>query len=101
MYSLSIMYLRIIFALFSSKKENIFIKNIIGVLKTNINPDFNDRIDVKKARENFYDIFYMDGDVNEFIELKMIIEKTKNNNTKNLKKMLLESKSMNAQTILN
>jgi serine/threonine protein kinase len=101
LYSLSIMYLRIIFALFSSKKENIFIKNIIGVLKTNINPDFNDRIDVKKARENFYDIFYMDGDVNEFIELKMIIEKTKNNNTKNLKKMLLESKSMNAQTILN
>jgi serine/threonine protein kinase len=101
LYSLSIMYLRIIFALFSSKKENIFIKNIIGVLKTNINPDFNDRIDVKKARENFYDIFYMDGDVNEFIELKMIIEKTKNNNTKNLKKMLLESKSMNAQTVLN
>jgi serine/threonine protein kinase len=101
LYSLSIMYLRIIFALFSSKKENIFIKNIIGVLKTNINPDFNDRIDVKKARVNFYDIFYMDGDVNEFIELKMIIEKTKNNNTKNLKKMLLESKSMNAQTILN
>ena len=99
LYSLSIMYLRIIYALFSSKKENIFIKNIIELMKTNISPDFNERLNIKDTRERFYDIFYMDGDVEGFIELKNTIEETQNNTAKNLKKMLLESKSLNANII--
>ena len=93
------MYLRIIYALFSSKKENIFIKNIIELMKTNISPDFNERLNIKDTRERFYDIFYMDGDVEGFIELKNTIEETQNNTAKNLKKMLLESKSLNANII--
>ena len=67
-YSLNTMYLRIIETLFPTLEENGFVSRMKTVFEEGISPDYNKRSDTKLLSRNFMNIFFMDGNVDTYLE---------------------------------
>lgn len=69
-YSLSILYLKTFEYIFSKGFErNSLIILFSQILATNINPDPSKRLSINETREKFNEIFYVDENVKDYIEL--------------------------------
>jgi serine/threonine protein kinase len=69
-YALSVMYLKSFKYLFSEGfHRNPMIIHFSQILLLNISPDFNKRLDIEETKKKFNDIFYIDDDVQDYIDL--------------------------------
>ena len=69
-YALSVMYLKSFKYLFSEGfHRNPMIIHFSQILLLNISPDFYKRLSVEETKKKFNDIFYIDGDVQDYMDL--------------------------------
>ena len=85
-YSLGIMYLKLLGTLFiNAANGNLFIIMFSQVLLKTIHPDPRRRIKTQKARREFDDIFYIDGDVSNYLNLVTSFDTYRNQVTRIIK----------------
>lgn len=77
-YSLSVMYLRMLTLLFPEDHyKNKFMHLFGKILLKNIHPDPLQRLSFKESGKQFYDIFYMDIDVDSYLNIASRLEQDK------------------------
>ena len=67
LYSLNVMYLRIIDSLFPDLKDNSFVSKMRDVFDKGVSANFEDRSDPGELTRSFMDIFFMDGDIDTYL----------------------------------
>ena len=67
LYSLNVMYLRIIDSLFPDLKDNSFVSKMRDVFDKGVSANFEDRSDPGQLAGAFMDIFFMDGDIDTYL----------------------------------
>lgn len=84
-YSISVMYLRMLTVLFpKNKSENKFIYLFGEILVKNIHPDPQQRLTITDSGKQFSDIFYMDIDVDSYLNIAKHFEEEQPMITKNI-----------------
>ena len=69
-YALSVMYLKAFRYLFSEGfHRNPMIIHFSQILLLNISPDSDKRLSIDETKKKFNDIFYIDGNVNDYMDL--------------------------------
>lgn len=77
-YSLSIMYLKLLQSFFSQFNiQHTFITHLNTLLLINIHPDPTKRLTIQETAERYSQIFYMDDDVNSYVELTKLFTKAR------------------------
>jgi len=77
-YSLSIIYLGVISNLFKkTQNKSKFILNMTNILLENISPDPTKRLSVTETMSRYSDLYYIEIDINNYLELSTHIEETK------------------------
>jgi serine/threonine protein kinase len=97
-YSLSIIYLRIINLLFPSDDKTPFIDHMKQILIENIHPDPTKRISLNNTLTRFEDIYFLGGDVSDFLSLVRHVENEKLKTTSNIRSDIEELKKIIART---
>jgi len=84
-YSLSVMYLRMITLLFPKNNSKNKFLNLFGeLLVMNIHPDPKQRLITSETGKKFYNMFYMDGDVESYLTIANQFEQEKSAITENI-----------------
>lgn len=84
-YSLSVMYLRMLTILFpQDNSKNKFFHLFGEILVKNIDPDPRERLSIAESEKQFSDIFYMDVEVDSYLNIAKHFEEEKPIITKNL-----------------
>lgn len=79
-YSLSIMYLNILFSIFpDASNGNTFILMFSKLLLKNIHPDPSLRLTISETRNNFDNIFFIEGDISTYLSLATSFNENKTN----------------------
>jgi serine/threonine protein kinase len=88
-YSVSVMYLRMITILFpEGNTKNTFLPRFGKLLAQNIHPDPRKRLTIADSEKQFSDIFYMDEEVENYIQIAKQFEHYKPMITKKLSRQL-------------
>ena len=89
-YSLSILYLRIYEYFFPvGFHKNKLLINFSQLLLLNINPNPNKRLTINETIKRFTELFYMDGSVDNYIEILLQMDYDKDITTKKIKEDIL------------
>lgn len=84
-YSLSVMYLKSFKYLFAEGfHRNPMIIHFSQILLLNISPDFDKRLSVEETKKKFNDIFYVDDDVQDYMDLVESIDYDKDHITERI-----------------
>ena len=84
-YSLSVMYLKSFRYLFSEGfHRNPMIIHFSQILLLNISPDFGKRLSIEETKKKFSDIFYVDGDVQDYMDLVESVDYDKDHITERI-----------------
>jgi serine/threonine protein kinase len=67
LYSLNVMYLRILDSLFPDLKDNSFVSKMRNVFDKGVSANFENRSDPGQLAESFMDIFFMDSDIDTYL----------------------------------
>jgi serine/threonine protein kinase len=84
-YALSVMYLKSFKYLFSEGfHRNPMIIHFSQILLLNISPDFDKRLSIEETKKKFNDIFYIDGDVKDYMDLVESVDYDKDHITERI-----------------
>ena len=84
-YALSVMYLKSFKYLFSEGfHRNPMIIHFSQILLLNISPDFYKRLSIDETKKKFNDIFYIDGDVKDYMDLVESVDYDKDHITERI-----------------
>jgi serine/threonine protein kinase len=84
-YALSVMYLKAFRYLFSEGfHRNPMIIHFSQILLLNISPDFDKRLSIDETKKKFNDIFYIDGNVKDYMDLVESVDYDKDHITERI-----------------
>lgn len=98
-YSLSIIYLRIINLLFPITVKIPFIDHMKRLLMSNIDPNPENRISTEKTLTDFEDIYFLGGDVSDFLSLIRIFNDIKLKTTSHIRNDIKELKHLRVNPV--